>query len=99
MYAGHVQATERRFHEEPGGVVEDLEEWHARHWRDPVWELAAGACARIMSRPQLLVEGNHRTAALVMSYLLLRADRPPFVLAPDSAASYFDVSSKMRSID
>jgi hypothetical protein len=99
MYARHLQATERRFYEEPGGGIEDLVEWHARHRRDPVWELAAGACARILGKPQLFVEGNHRTAALVMSYLLLRAGQPPFVLDPDCAARYFELSSEIRSID
>lgn len=99
QYARHLQATERRFYEEPGGGIEDLVEWHARHRRDPVWDLAAGACARILGKPQLFVEGNHRTAALVMSYLLLRAGLPPFVLAPGCAASYFELSSEIRSID
>jgi nucleoside-diphosphate-sugar epimerase len=99
QYARHLQATERRFYEEPGGGIEDLVEWHARHRRDAVWDLAAGACARIMSKPQLFVEGNHRTAALVMSYLLLRAARPPFVLAPTTVVSYFELSSEIRSVD
>ena len=54
-------------------------EWPARHRRDPVWELAAGASARDLP--------------------LLRAGRPPFVLTPDSAASYFELSSELRSID
>jgi hypothetical protein len=99
LYARHLQATERRFYEEPGGGIEDLVEWHARHRREPVWDLAAGACARIVSKPQLFVEGNHRTAALVMSYLLLRADRPPFVLTPDCALGYFALSSELRGID
>jgi hypothetical protein len=33
-----------------------------------------------------------------MSYLLLRAGQPPFVLASDCAASYFELSSEIRSI-
>ena len=64
-----------------------------------LWELAAGACARILGKPQLFVEGNHRTAALVMSYLLLRTGQPPFVLTPDCAVSYFELSSEIRGID
>jgi hypothetical protein len=67
LYARHLQATERRFYEEPGGGIEDLVEWHARHRRDPVWELAAGACARILGKPQLFVEGNHRTPSATSS--------------------------------
>jgi hypothetical protein len=99
VYARHLQATEKRFYEEPGGGIEDLVEWHARHRREAAFDLAAGAGARVVSKPQLFVEGNHRTAALLMSYLLLRLDRPPFVLAPDSVVSYFELSSEARSID
>ena len=98
-YARHLEATERRFYEEPGGGIEDLVEWHARHRRDPVADSPPAPRVPILSKPQLFVEGNHRTAALVMSYFLLRAERPPFVLGPDSAADYFELSSAMRDID
>ena len=99
QYARHLQATERRFYEEPGGGVEDLVEWHARHRREPAAVIAAGAALRILSKPQLFVEGNHRTAALVMSYFLLRADHPPFVLGPDSAPGYFALSAEVGNVD
>lgn len=98
-YAKHLEATERRFYEQPGGGIEDLVEWHARHRRDGVWDVAAGAGVRVMSKPQLFVEGNHRTAALIMSYLLLRADRPPFVLTPASAVDYFALSAELGGAD
>ena len=45
------------------------------------------------------MEGNHRTAALVISYLLLRADRAPFVLTPASAADYFALSAELSGTD
>jgi len=99
QYVRHLEATERRFYEEPGGGIEDLVEWHARHRCDGVAALAAGAATRILSKPQLFVEGNHRTAALVMSYFLLRAQHPPFVLGPDSATGYFGVSAEIGNVD
>ena len=53
---------------------------------------------RILSKPQLFIEGNHRTGALVMSYLLLRDGKPPFVLTVDNAEAYFDPSTVIRDI-
>jgi hypothetical protein len=47
----------------------------------------------MLSRPQLYIEGNHRTGALVMSYMLAREGKPPFVLSSSNAKAYFDPSS------
>jgi hypothetical protein len=71
-------------------------EWLSTHQRDSVWKQAAGVYVRVLSRPQLFIEGNHRTGALMMSYLLARAGRPPFVLMPESAREYFDPSTVLR---
>ena len=54
---------------------------------------------RILSRPQLFIEGNQRTAALVMSYVVLRAGQPPFVLSARNAPDYFDPSTVIRDTD
>jgi hypothetical protein len=92
-YASHLEATELRFYEEREGGVGDLVEWVEDHARDPVWERAAGVYIRILSKPQLYVEGNHRSGALVISYVLGREGLPPFVLSPENARTYFDPSS------
>ncbi|WP_201276143.1 hypothetical protein [Methylotetracoccus oryzae] len=92
-YASHLDATERRFYEEREGGIRDLVEWVQDHSRDEVWARAAGVYIRILSKPQLFLEGNHRSGALVMSYVLGREDLPPFVLTPDNAPTYFDPSS------
>jgi hypothetical protein len=97
-YARHRATTEQRFYEEREGGVRDLVEWLERHDRLAVWKRAAGAYVRVLSRPQLFVEGNHRTGTLVMSYLLVREGEPPFVLAPENAAAYFDPSTAIRTI-
>jgi hypothetical protein len=47
----------------------------------------------ILSEPQLFIEGNHRTGALVMSYILARDGCPPFVLTADNARAYLDPST------
>jgi hypothetical protein len=91
--ARHIDATERHFWEQSGGGVRDIVEWHERHRREPVWQRAAGVYIRILSEPQLFIEGNHRTGALVMSFLLVRDGEPPFVLTVENARGYFDPST------
>ena len=95
-YARHLEATERRFYGEGADGVGEVVEWAAAHQDDPPRERAAGVYVMMLSRPQLFIEGNHRTGALVMSCLLARAGLPPFVLSPESAAAYFDVSTCIR---
>lgn len=96
-YAGHLEATERRFYEERQGGVGDLVEWHARHEDESAWSRAAGAYVRILSKPQLFIEGNHRAGALVMSYILVHDGEPPFVLSVENAGAYFDPSTVIRN--
>ena len=97
-HAGHVAATERRFYEEREAGIEDVVDWHARHIDEPVWTRAAGVYVRMLSKPQLFIEGNHRTGCLVMSYILLREGLPPFVVALENAAAYFEPSTVLRDI-
>jgi hypothetical protein len=54
---------------------------------------AAGVYIRMLSEPQLFIEGNHRTGALVMSYILARDGKPPFVLTPLHAKPFFEWST------
>lgn len=96
-FGQHLKATESRFYDEPGGGIEDLVEWRARHLGDSIWKLAAGAYVRSLSKPQLFIEGNHRTGTLLASYILLRAGQPPFVLTVENAAAYFEPSSVIRN--
>jgi prophage maintenance system killer protein len=62
---------------------------------ETVWKRAAVVHLHIVSQPQLFVEGNHRTGALLMSYLLVRKGKPPFVLTVDNAKSYFNPSASI----
>jgi hypothetical protein len=50
-----------------------------------------------VSQPQLFFEGNHRTGALLMSSILVRGGKPPFVLTVDNAKAYFDPSSLAKA--
>ena len=97
-FAGLIAATRERFYDEPGGGIEDLVEWRARHRDLPVWDRAAGLYVWTLSKPQLFIEGNHRTGVRMASYVLLRVGKPAFVLSPDNAAAYFEPSTVVRNI-
>jgi hypothetical protein len=99
QYAGHIETTERRFYEERKGGIQDLVEWWARQRWASVWDRAAGAYVRILSKPQLFREGNHRTGALIMSYILIEAGRPPFVLSVHNAKAYFEPSTIIKDTE
>ena len=96
-FAPHIQATQTRFYEEPHGGIEDLVEWCAAHRNDSVWKRAAGTYVRSMSKPQLFIEGNHRTGTLLASSILLNAGQPPFVLTVENAVAYFEPSTVIRN--
>lgn len=98
-FSRHIAATQKRFYEEPGGGIEDIAEWHLNHLGESAWKLAAGLYVRALSKPQLFIEGNHRTGALLASYVLLKAGKPPFVLTVENAVAYFDPSTVIRNID
>jgi hypothetical protein len=91
--AEHLEATEERFYSQQGGGIEVVIEWLKRHRKDAVEKQAAGAFVEVMSEPQLFIEGNNRTGALMMSYLLARQRRPPFVLSPSNAISFFTIAA------
>jgi hypothetical protein len=95
-FSRHIEATERHFYDQHDAGIQGLVDWLARHQADTVWRRAAGAYTYILSRPQLYLEGNHRTGSLIMSYLLARDGEPPFVLSVANAKAYFDPSSLVK---
>src|SRR5262245_52914760 len=97
-YAGHIDATATYFYDDRGGNVRALMERQAQRDRS-IWDRAANLYAQLLTKPQLFIEGNHRTGALLMSYVLMRHGLPPFVLGADTAASYFELSSGLKSLD
>ena len=96
-HAGHRAATERRFYDEPDAGIQDVVEWHASHEDEPVWFRAAGVYVRMLSTPQLFIEGNHRTGVLVMSCILVAGNFSPFVLSVANARAYFEASTTLRN--
>jgi len=91
--ARHLAATEKHFYDEKDGGIRDIIEWYEMHANESAWKRAAGVYIRVLSEPELFIEGNHRTGALIMSYILAREGHPPFVLTVDNAKAYFDPST------
>lgn len=96
-FAQHLAATEAHFFNNVEGGIKDLYNWYCSYRSDSVWKRAAGVYMRILSKPQLFIEGNNRTGSLIVSYLLMRAGLPPFVLSLDNAEGYFNPSSVIRN--
>lgn len=92
-----MYATEMHFYAPGDGGVEALIAWVRDLNAEPIWRRAAGAYIHILSRPQLYIEGNHRTGALVMSWMLAAQGKPPFVLSVDNAKAYFDPSTLVKN--
>ncbi|WP_330216318.1 hypothetical protein [Pseudomonas sp. AM8] len=96
-YAQHLAATEAHFFNNVEGGIKDLYNWYCAYHSDSVWKRAAGVYVRILSKPQLFIEGNNRSGSLIVSYLLMRAGLPPFVLTLENAEGYFNPSSVIRN--
>ncbi|MEZ5785458.1 MAG: hypothetical protein R3D62_02990 [Xanthobacteraceae bacterium] len=95
--AGHLAATDEHFYDAIDGGIRDVIEWHALHADEPAFKRAAGVYIRILSEPELFIEGNHRTGALVMSGILASAGHPPFVMTLDNAKEFLDWSSYLTT--
>ncbi len=97
-YAAQLLASERHFYEVDEGGVGDLIEFHQRRHFGDSRDEAASIYVRMLTRPQLFIEGNHRTGALLISYILVRDGQPPFVLTPENAKDFFDPSAAIGRI-
>ena len=96
-YAQHLAATEEHFFNNVEGGIKDLHSWYCKHSGESVWKRAAGVYVRILSKPQLFIEGNNRSGSLIVSYLLMREGLAPFVLTLENAEGYFNPSSVIRN--
>lgn len=97
-YSLHIAQTRRQFYEDPQGGIASLMEWWDFHANDNLWRKVAGLYIQITSQPQLFFEGNHRSAILMVSYVLGREGYPPFVLTPDNAKELLDQSKSISDL-
>ncbi len=94
----HIEATYERFYERQSGDIDAMVAMLKKHFTVNVWRRAATAYVHILAQPQLYIEGNHRTATLIMSYILAQEGKPPFVLTSENAAAYFAHSLLAKDI-
>jgi len=92
-YEHHIKVTTERFYNQDKCSIGLIRKWAKKHKHDSPWIQAAGVYVMLISQPQLFLEGNHRTGALLMSHILVRNGFPPFVLTVDNAKAYFDPST------
>jgi hypothetical protein len=95
-FSRHIAITRSRFFDSHEGGVRDLLEWYDLHRHKSAWKRAAGVFVHSLSKPQLFIEGNHRSASLIVSFLLVREGLPPFVLSTDNAVAFFNPASVIR---
>jgi len=93
-YHAAIVATAEKFN----GNIDPILHWHQRHTRhgNNPYKLAAETYVSIVGQPQLFVEGNHRTGALIASWINLYAGLPPFVLSVENALKYFAPSAEIK---
>lgn len=93
QFASAIEANTDKFN----ANIEPIANWYWRHLRrgDDALKLAAETYVSILGHPQLFIEGNHRTGALVASWICLRADHPPFVLSAANAVAFFAPSAEI----
>ena len=92
-----MRSSEDRFYNTEGGGIGVIMEWLQHHKDDDVWKRAAGIYIQILSRPELYIEGNHRTGALIMSYILASEGQPPFVLTVHNASAFLNSSALAKT--
>jgi hypothetical protein len=91
-FMGAMQYNREKFYERIGSIWQ----WFVRHTDISPYRLAAGLHTRIVSGPQLFVEGNHRTGSLLMAYVFAKMGIDPFHLDSDTAAEFFDISHEIK---
>lgn len=95
-YFHHLNETRKKFLRR----IEKIKKWVIEHRSDTdPFKLAAGFYAKSLSKPQLFLEGNHRTGNIVLNYLLSSKHVPPFILTRETAMEYLDLSAHIKFTD
>ena len=93
-YKKAIEATRKKVH----ANIPAAERWYHQHVRrgsEPL-KIAAEIYVSILGQPQVFIEGNHRTGALIASWIDLVNGLPPFVLSVDNAIAYFAPSAEIK---
>jgi hypothetical protein len=96
QYYAHLEETRRSFLRQ----IRPIKDWvlRKRTGNDP-YHLATGFYSRMLSRPQLFLEGNHRTGNIILNYLLVSRNSAPYVVSTTTAHTYLDISGDIKFTD
>lgn len=97
-YKAHILENNRHFYDDSNGGIGALIDCYHSHISDDIYHLVAAIYVQMISHPQLFIEGNHRTAVLVISFLLAKCGKPPFVLTPGNAQQLLDQSAAIENL-
>jgi len=95
-YYHHITETRTRF----VSRIKPIRKWVVKNMdKSNPWKLATGFYAMILSQPQLFIEGNHRTGNTLLNYLLVSKGVPPYIVTPETAVEYLNVSGDIKFTD
>ncbi len=99
LHADHIAATEARFCNDHEAGADGFYDWLNRQRGSPAVDLAARLYVRIVSSPQLFIEGNQPTAALCATHVLAAAGLPPLVIDRGLSTAFAPVAAACRAVD
>lgn len=92
-YYQHLLETRKSFQQR----IQPIKAWVlAKRDSDKPFKVATGFYTRMLSRPQLFLEGNHRTGNILLNYLLVSRNQPPYIIHPDTAVDYLNLSGEIK---
>lgn len=95
-FHSHIVETRRIFQRN----IKPIVEWYkTKKVKQSIFKLVTGYYAKVLSFPQLFIEGNHRTGTIVMNYYLVNNDIPPLILNTENAYEYFELSGDIKFTD
>lgn len=95
-YHQHLLETRNRFQK----CAVDVRAWYKSRGRElKPYKRVTEFYAIALSQPQMFVEGNHRTENVIVNYLLVTEGKLPFILEPESALEYFNLSARIKFSD
>jgi hypothetical protein len=98
-FSRHIAATERRFYEDHACGADSFYDWVDENRSLKPLVFAAGVYRRIVSAPQLFIEGNQRTATLVASFVLGHCGLPPLVWTRSTFKAFASLSAQCKATD
>lgn len=96
LYYTHLDETRKSFL----AKIRPIKDWvlKKKQQTDP-FDLATGFYSMMLSRPQLFLEGNHRTGNVILNYLLISKGSAPYIVSAADAHTYLDISGDIKFTD